>query len=928
MPDWERYVRDRLPLAGIRPERERRIVRELAASLEDLYADARANGLDAQAAEAAAAAHIEDWERLAADLRQADPSAIIPRLDQIAERLEVRDARRKTPGVWACAWRGLPLDVVVGLRRLRSAPVFTLVAILIVALGVGATAAMFTVVDTFLFRPLPIPRPHEVVRVFEGGGDGPPGTCSYPTVLDVAALDHVFASVTGSIVGRDATWLRDDGEMRRVAIDFIGAPYFGVMGLPLAMGRTFTAAEDATGGPPAAIVSHRLWREAFGSDPAVVGRIIRLSGAAVSIAGVAPPNFDGIVAGHRVDFWLSLSGLGPVWGEYAGGTLQRRGDHWFNVLARLAPGATTEQARAAVELTAARLALEFPEHHKGRTLEILRAADVRVQPGLDAEIYPAGAMLMGVAGLVLLVGCTNLAGLLLARGWQRGHELAIRLALGSNRWRLVRQLLVESLLLGLAGGLAGLLLAVWGARALAAGAAGLSLPLQVSVSIDARAALFTVVLSLLTGVAFGIAPALRVTGVDLVAGLKGPESTVSATPRRTGARRLGVTLRGAFIVVQVAASMVLLVAAGLLARGVREAQQTTLGFGAAGRLAFLQADPAQAGLDEARTAALMGGYLDRVRALPGVERVSATTRLPVSRGGSSTLVIEEYRVRTGAETVEVDFAWVVPGYFETLGIPLRHGRLLEEADAARNRRVAVVSEAMARRYWGRSDAVGLRYRHQGSPDSWVEVVGVVGDVRVNAPIEPPVPQFYRALPAVSWPRLVVVARSSGLPEPVAAAMQRAFREMYPGVPVVRAGTMASHVAESLSLERAAAATVGVFGAIALVLAGIGLYGAVSTSVAQRAPEVGIRMALGAQAGQVVAMLVREEMGLVAIGAALGLGAALAIVPALRSLMAGLPAGDPITLAMASALLAAVSLVATWIPARRAVALAPLLAIRR
>lgn len=925
MPDWERYVRDRLRLDGIRPDREQRFVRELAASLEDLYADAMTSGCSAAEAESAATRHIEDWDRLAADLRTADPHVAVPRLDRAAERLAANVPHRPEPGAWARAWRGLPLDIVVGLRRLRSTPVFTAVAVVITAIGVGATAAMFTVVDTFLFRPLPVPRPHEVIRVFEVGIDGAAGTCSYPTVRDVAALDQVFESVAGAIVGRDATWQRAGGELQRVAVDFVNSSYFTVIGLPPAIGRPFTTEEDVTGGPVAAVVSHRLWRDAFQSDPAIIGRMVRLSGATVSIAGVGPRGFDGIIAGHQVDFWVSLSGLGPIWGEYAGRTLGERGDHWFNVLARLAPGVTREQARAAIDVLSARLAADYPEHHKGTSLTVLRASDVRLQPGIDSEIYPAGAMLMGVAALVLLVGCTNLAGLLLARGWRRGQELSVRLALGSSRWRLVRQLLVESLMLGLAGGAAGLLLATWAIRGLASAAPLLSLPLQVSFTMDGRVVLFALALSLVTGLAFGILPAVRVTGVDLVAGLKSPDSAAS-TPGR--ARRVGLTLRGAFIVSQVAASMVLLVAAGLLLRGVGEARRVDLGFGAADRLAFLQPDPAQAGLDAAATRALMTAYLDRVRALPGVQQVTATTRIPVTQGGSSTLVVEEYRARSGAETVEVDFAYVEPEYFETLDIPLLHGRVFSEADRAPDRRLAVVSEAMARRYWGRTDVVGRRYRHQGSADSWVEIIGVVGDVKVVSPTDAPVPQFYRALPALTFPRLFAVARTSGAPEAVAADMRRVFREMYPGVPVASAGTMASHVDESLTLERAAAVTVGVCGALALLLAGVGLYGAVSTSVAQRAPEVGIRMALGAQAWQVVAMLVREVMTLVAVGAVIGLVAALAVVPALRSLMAGVPAGDPLALAASAALLAAVSLVAAWIPARRAVTATPFRAIRQ
>ena len=923
MRDWERYVREHLHLRGLRPERERRIVRELAANLEDVYQDALREGMTDEDAQRAAAEHIRDWERLAADLRSADPAALEPRMDRLSDRLlspPPEEGRRLRP------WAGLAHDVVYSVRRLGAVPGFTVVAALVLALGIGGTAVMFNLVDTLLFRPLPVPNSHEIVRIFEDGDDGRPGTCSYPTFLDLASQRSLFPVAAASIVGDQATWLRDDGQARRVAVDFATASYFRLVGLPLQAGRGFLAAEDAAGGPAAAVISHRLWASAFDSDPSVIGRIVRLSGAPVTIVGVGPRRFDGILAGHAVDFWVSLSGIGPLMGEYAGGTLERRGDHWFNILARLAPSVTVNQAQAAVAVTAARLGREYPEHHKGKDLTVFRASQIRLQPGIDGPLYPAGAALMGIAGLVLLVGCANLAGLLLAAGWRRGHELSIRMALGCTRWRLVRQLLVESVLLGLLGGAAGAALAAWGARALSAASNSLSLPIHLSFGVDARALAFTVAVSLLVGVAFGLGPALRVTRPDLVAALKEPDGLPAGWRPRQG--RFRWSLRGAFVVAQIAASMILLVTGGLLASGVREAQRVTLGFGASNRLALLQADASQAGLDDARGAALLLGFQERVRGLPGVEAVSWTTRPPVTGRGTSTLVIDEYRRRTGAETVEVAPAFVGPGYFETLRIPLRHGRFLTQADAAPERRIAVVSEAMARRYWGRSNVVGERYRHQGAPDSWVEIVGVVGDVKVTSPNEEPTPIFYRPAPAEGLARLYVLARTSGPPEAVAAAMQRLLRQQHPGVPVLEAGTMATHVAESMTLQRAVTGTVAVFGTLALLLATIGLYGVVAASVTQRRPEIGIRMALGARPGQMVAMMVREVMVLVAIGAAIGLAAALVAAPALRKLVFGVPGHDPVAIAGVTALLALVALAATWLPARAAAGLGPLTAMRQ
>jgi len=924
MPDWERYVREHLTLSGLRPERERRIIRELAASLEDIYRDALRNGTTAEEAERAAFSHIEDWERLSADLRTADPGGIEPRLDRLADRLLESPAGER--GKRTRPWNGLARDVLYSGRRLAAVPGFTAVSVLILAIGIGTTATMFNLVDTILFRPLPVPRAHEIVRIFEDADDGQPDSCSYPTYLDLAKLRDVFSVAAASIIGGEATWIRDDGGTRPVSVDFAGSSYFRLVGLAPHLGRAFEPREDVTGGPPTAVVSYRLWTTAFNRDSSVVGKIVKLSGAPVTIVGVGPRSFDGIVAGHGVDFWVSLSGLGPIGGEYAGGTLQRRDDHWFNILARLKPGVGIEQAQAAAAVTAARLGAEYPEYHKGRKLTVFRASAVRLQPRFDGSLYPAGAALMTIAGLVLLVGCANLAGLLLAGGWKRGHELSIRMALGSTRWRLVRQLLVESVLLGLLGGAAGVLLAAWGSRVVSALSVSLALPVRLSLAVDWRVLAFSVVVSLVVGVAFGLGPALRVTRPDLVSSLKEPEAVVPT--RRPGAGRFRWTLRGGFVVAQVAASMALLVAGGFLANGVRDAQHVNLGFAASGRLALLQADASQAGLDAARGGALLRDFADRVRGLPGVEAVSWTTRPPVTRGGSSTLVIDEHTRRTGAETAEVDSAIVDAAYFETLRIPLRHGRFFTPADVESPRAVAVVSEAMARRYWGRANVVGERYRHQGSADSWVEIVGVVGDVKVESPTEEPTPIFYRTTAPGRFSRLYTVARTIGPPDAVSKAMQRLFRDENPGVPVVEAGTMASHVAGSITLQRSAAATVGLLSLVALLLAAIGLYGVVTASVAQRTAEIGIRMALGARPGQVVAMLVREVMALVAIGSAVGLAAALMLAPGLRSLVFGVRAQDPVAMIAVTALLALVALLATWLPARAAVSAGPLAAMRQ
>lgn len=921
MRDWQRFVRERLVSAGLRPDREQRIVRELASNLEDVYLDALRHGASDDEALATAESHVADWSRFAADLRNADPAAAIPAIDVLSDRLE---STARGPGVWRRVVAGLPLDVLQALRRLRTNPGFTLTAAIVLAVGIGANAAIFSLVDTFLFLPLPYAQADRLVRIFDDDDEGRPGGVSYPTYLALAAEPRLFERAAPVIVGRRATWIRPGENPRVVPVEWVGSGYFPVTGLQPQIGRGFEAPEDRQGGPLTAVISDRVWREAFDASTSVLGTTINVAGAAVSIVGVAPGGYRGMVSGHRVDLWLSLSTLGPVSGPYAGGTQDRRGDHWFDVLARLAPGTTVEGAQAAANVIAARLQREYPDYHRGRDLTVYRASDVRLEPSLDASLVPAATALAGLAALVLLASCTNLAGLLLVRGWRRGHELAVRLALGASRWRLVRPLIVESVLLGVAGGAGGVVVAAWASRLLTARGDIFPLPINVAVSLNERSVLFTLALSVLTGVAFGTLPALRATRPDLAGSLKEPQSAGSLwTPSR---RRFRVTLQGAFLVAQVAVSIVLLAGAGVLVRGLLRANAAALGFDT-GRIALMEIDAGSAGQNAASRASFWADVSEKLHRLPGVEALSWTSRVPVTRMGTTTLVIDEYRARTGAETVEVDFAFAAPNYFATMGIPLLHGRLFSPADAEARRPVAVVSEAMARRYWGRSDVTGLRYRREGSADSWTEILGVVGDVKVSSIGERPTPIAYLPLAPQTASRLYAVLRTA-TPDAVAQGTRAVLRQHYPTVPVFETGSFWSHVDRSLTLQRAVVFLVSLFGLVALGLATTGLYGVVASSVSHRTAEVGVRMALGAKAGHVTRLLIRDSMWLVLLGIALGLAAASALTPGLRTMVFGPADSDPLTMMAVAAVMLMVSLIASWIPARRAVSTGPLAAIRQ
>ena len=822
----------------------------------------------------------------------------------------------------------LLLDTRQSIRRLAQSPGFTLLALLIVGLGIGTNAAMFSVVDAFLFRPPPWERPEEVVWIYQDSDDGEPSSSSFPAYRDIAAHTELFSGVTAVIPGWSARQMTNEGDARHVTVSFATAGYLPVLGLAPSRGSWFEDGHDNPGAEPVAVVSHRAWENSFAADPGIVGRRVRLNGASVTIIGVGPKGYDGVIPGTQVDFWLSLSAAGPVGGDFFWATLERREDHWFWVLARLQPGVTAERAQAAMDVLAQRLATEFPLLNEGRDITVFPSQSVRVHPDEDAFLFPAGAVLMAIVGLVLLIACGNLANLSLARASTRGKEIAVRLALGATRGHLIRHLLTESLLLSLAGSGLGLLFAYWVGKALEHYQPPLPVSAAIAVNIDNRVLIFAVGLAVLTGMLIGLVPALRASRPDLVPSLKDSEDTLAAGRRRSrGPRWLG--LRNALVMLQVAVSVVLLAAAGLLVRSLFNSQSVDLGFTDKG-IAIMQVDVREAGYEGDAGRQLFDDLKRRVSGLPGVEAVTFTTRLPVTpSGGSSTLEIEGYNPPTGTGSVEVIFAYVDPDYREALEIPLLHGRDFTPDDRLETERVALVNEAFARRCWGTSDAVGRRYRHQGYPESWVRIVGVVGNVRVRTPAEAPTPMFYRPLGQSSGtPRLALLARVTGDPGATVRMMRRELRGLNADIPVYQAGKMEDHLAAAMALPRAAAGMLGLFGGLALLLASMGLYAVVAFAVARRTGEIGIRIALGASGGKVVGMVIKETMMVVAFGVAVGLALTLLATPVLKSILFNVAPSDPTTLAAVAALLVLVTLVATWLPARRAAASDPMAALRK
>jgi len=819
--------------------------------------------------------------------------------------------------------RGKPMEAIArdlkyAVRQLLRAPVFTATAVLIVALGIGANTAAFSVVNAMLLRPQPFERPSELLDIYQDSDDGQPNSSSFPAYMDVASYEDLFSGVAATAVM--SSNLQRDGGLVPISIEYATSNYLDVLGLRPSIGRWFTGLEDRAGAGAVAVLSYHTWQENYGGDPGVLGTVLRMNGAPVTVVGVGPAGYSGYLPLNAVDAWMSLSSLGPLMGEYAMATLQQRGDHWFFIKARMRQGVTPAQVREAMNGLAARLAEEYPENNTGRDITVFSAGEVRVHPSVDAMLLPSAGALMIVVGLVLLVGCSNLANLLLVRAAGRGKEISIRAALGANRGQVTRELLTESLLLALAGGALGVLLAHWAVLGLMA----LDLPLPVSISaeltLDGRVLLFALLLSLATGLLFGLAPALRASRPDLAGAMRDEVSPLAFRNRRFG-------LRNALVVLQVAVSFVLLVGAGLFLRSLGAAEAIDTGF-AVDNIAYLQTSPGFAGYDGAGARTVMSDLVERARALPGVEDASLSSVLPASRRGTTSLVMEGYEPPSGQTSVEVPFSIVDARYFETLHIPLLYGRTFTDADNADGERVAVVSEALALRYFGDVNAVGRRFRSEGAPDSWRLIVGVVDDTIVRELTEDTGPQTYYPWNQSGVESGFVLVRTAGDPAGAIGMLRAELRAIDPDIPVLSAATMADHLADSLSAPRLAARFLGGFSVVALVLASLGLYGVVSFAVGRRMLEVGVRMALGARSQQVVWLVLREVAVLVCVGVVLGLGLSLTATSALSGLLFGVSPNDPVTLAAVAAVLLVVALGAALIPARRAARADPLLALRQ
>jgi predicted permease len=794
-------------------------------------------------------------------------------------------------------------DLRYALRRLGNSPGFTAVAVLSLAIGIGANTAIFSAVNAVFMREYPFRDGDEIFRVYTQFSDfGGYSRFSYPGYLDVKALDEVFEDVGASNVFFSQVEVGE--ETLRVMGEGVSHGLFPMLGVEAALGRTFLPEEDETpGAHPVAMLGHTFWQQAYGGDPEIVGRTIRLAGSLYEVVGVTPDGFGSLLTSTlNTDVFVPIMMAQAVSGKVGTDFYETRGDRRFALLARLGDGVAIESARARLEVLGRQLQEAYPEFGGERTILALQ---------------PVALFLMVVVGLVLLLACTNLATFLLARGTDRKKEIALRLALGARRGALIRQLLTETILLSMLGGAAGVLVAHWTLSLVMGFHPPLPITFTLDAPLDGNVMLFAFAVSVVAGVLFGLAPALQSTKPDLAPTLK--DETGTGRQKRFG-------LRNSLIAFQMAISMVLLVGGGLFVRSLGAARNVNLGF-TTREAGILWMDLSLSSLPRDEWRAQIEELVRRAQALPGIESVSASDHIPLFLGNSfSTYRIPGVQPPPEQEGHRVVRERVDHAFFETMGIPLVAGRGITEEDRAESPRVVVVNEAAAHRFWPGENPVGREVYRVGSEEAY-QVVGVTGDTKIETLGEPPTPLFYFPLAQGLSSDFILVARGQQPPAQIAAMLRRMAREVNPQLMVMEAKTMEEHIGVMLFPARMAALLLGFFGAVALVLATIGLYGVVSFAVSRRTREVGIRMSLGADQSAVIRMVLRGALGVVIVGGLVGLAIAIGLAQVIRQFLFGIGPGDPVTLIGVPILLFGVAALAAYLPGRRASQVNPVEALR-
>ena len=818
-------------------------------------------------------------------------------------------------------------DFRFALRWLLRSPGFVIVAVASLGIGIAFNATLFAVVDSILLRPLPVRNPDQLVDLYTSGSDGEPwNTSSHPDYRDLRDRNDVFSGLAGHSAMIAA--VRQGDRSRLVLGEVVTANFFDVLGVRAALGRTLAAEDDSERAERVMVISHRYWMRELGGARDAVGRTIRIVNHPYTIVGVAPEGFTGMVPMLSAEMWIATRWIEEI--EPAGITdvvpspgartrLERRGYRWMFVKGRLKEGRSLEEAGANLDLLMGQLRREHPGTNKDRRISLKATRDVRLHPQADGPVMTAAAGLMIAVGLVLAIACANVASMLLARASARQKEISIRLAIGASRGDLVRQLLVESVLLSLAGGAVGVMLAAWAIRGVGLVEPPLELPLSLDLRLDARVLLFAFGVSAVAGVIAGLMPALKASSPSIVNDLRGGVTLAAAAGRRW-------TLRDGLVVGQMAVTVVLLVCAALLSRSLMASERADVGFRTEG-LAILGMDLENVGYTREQARQFYRAALDRLRAVPGVQQAALSSRVPFSINFNVEQVWVPGVHRTGDRGTPTHNARVSAEYFEALGVPLVEGRVFTDADTPDSPPVLVINETMARRYWPGETAIGRQIRLRDEQGPLYQIVGVVADHKVQTVGEADKPYMHFADSQQPGLYQVMIVRGRGDANALLGTVQRELLAMERNLLFMGNQTMDGQIAGTLFPLRIGATLLSGAGIVAMVLAAIGLYGVIAYSVARRTREIGIRMALGAARSTVLTLVMRQGLTVARAGLLAGCVLAFVAARALSGVLYGVSAADPIAWGGAAGVLLTIAAAANLVPARRAARVEPTVALR-
>ncbi len=813
-------------------------------------------------------------------------------------------------------------DIRYGWRMLAKTPALTVVVAVTLALGIAANVLIFSFVNGFLLRPMPVPHPERiaVLAAQQKGGSQLLSAFSYPDFVDFRKQADSLADLIGYALVRPG--LSADGRADQVLASCVTGNYFDVLGVKPALGRLILGTEEnQPGRQPVVVLGYSYWKKRFAGNPGVIGKEVRVNGQEATIIGVVPRQFRGVISVIEMDMYVPLGNLASM-EEFSGNPLADRSAPVVRVLARLKPGVTFSQTQATVNVIASRLARQYPSSDSGLSVHVYREQLARPQPLGNNLVVIIASFFLILAALLLLLACMNVANVLLARATVRQREMGLRAALGAGRGRLICQMLTETTLLGLCGGLLGLALGEWIRPADILKAAQSSLPVRLDFSFDWHVFAYCFAATLFSGIFVGLWPALRASRTDLNTILQEGGRSGSAGSSRN-------RLRSALVVAQVAGSLMLLIIAGLFVRSLRHAETMYLGFDPDHMLS-LSMDPHQIGYDETRTLEFYRRLEDRARALPGVQSVSLAYGAPMTGNvNAGTVAFDNQTLTPGQQPPSLFFDNIDPSYFETTRVPLLRGRAFTESDNQAAPPVVIVNQTMADKYWPHQDPIGKHFTLKTAvgPAKTAQVVGVAGNGKYLFIVEDPTPFFYVPLAQNYTSARALQVRSLVAPEGLLAPLQTEIHKLAPDLPVIDAKTMKDAMGDNLQEFRLGAGVAAAMGAIGLILAVIGIYGIVSFSAVQRTREIGIRMALGGTARDVLSLILQQGVRMVILGLAVGVLAALGITRVMTGLLVGVSPNDPLTYAAVALLLAAVALLACWIPARRATHVDPGIALR-